>query len=110
MLSPHCTNVRHDDIDCLHSDLPREDWCQNCKIADVKTLELKCLEHGPACQGTVEYRMPLSGTGKSFPRCEHHWDKRLDQQAEINRKYGSNVPPADFDPMYAGEHWDEEYW
>lgn len=65
----------------------------------------ECLEHGPQCAGPVEYRYPLSGTGKAFPRCEAHWDKRLAQQDEINRKYGGDCPPSDFDPSYAGEEW-----
>lgn len=61
------------------------------------------------CQGPVEYRLPLSGTGRAFPRCEFHWEKRLDEQERINRRYGGDVPPSDFDPTYAGEHWDEDY-
>ncbi len=67
-----------------------------------------CLD-GPAdCSGAVEYRYPLSGTGKSFPRCDGHWSKRLDQQAEIDRRYPLHAP-ADFDESYAGERWDDEY-
>jgi hypothetical protein len=69
---------------------------------------ITCLEHGDDCKGTVEYRYPLSGTGRSFPRCDHHWDKRLDEQERINRTYPATAP-SDFDPAYAGEHWDEDY-
>lgn len=68
----------------------------------------ECMEQGDECSGAVEYRMPLSGTGRSFPRCDHHWDKRLDAQEQTNRRYGSPTPPADFDPLYAGERWDDE--
>lgn len=74
--------------------------------------ELKCLDrHDEQCGGVVERRSPLSGTGKSFPRCDVHWKKRLTKQQEITRKYApaSDVPPAGFDPAYAGERWDEEY-
>jgi hypothetical protein len=60
------------------------------------------------CAGPVEYRMALSGTGKSFPRCEHHWHKRLEVQEGINRRYPEHQP-SDFDPSYAGESWDEDY-
>jgi hypothetical protein len=71
----------------------------------------ECLEHRnhPACecQGPVEYRMPLSGTGRAFPRCAFHWDKRLDEQERINRTYPQTAP-SDFDPSYAGESWDED--
>jgi len=66
-----------------------------------------CLEHGPDCSGEVEYRMPLSGTGRAFPRCDAHWSKRLDEQDRINRTYPQTAP-SDFDPSYAGESWDED--
>jgi len=63
------------------------------------------------CTGATEYRFPLSGTGKPYPRCEGHWEKRLEKQEEINRRYApfSDVPPADFDPLYAGERWNDDY-
>jgi hypothetical protein len=67
---------------------------------------MKCLQHNQDCRGQVECREPLSGTGKSFPRCDHHWDKRLDEQERINRTYPVNAP-RDFDPTYAGENWDD---
>ena len=72
---------------------------------------LQCLEHSVHCQGKVRYRVALSGTGRSFPRCDFHWERRLESQAEIDRKYAPNsdVPPADFDPTYAGENWGEDY-
>jgi hypothetical protein len=69
-----------------------------------------CLEFGPDCGGHVEYRMALSGTGKSFPRCDEHWSKRLAEQERINRDYpDSPVAPAWFDPAAAGERWDDDY-
>jgi len=60
------------------------------------------------CRGPVEYRMPLSGTGRAFPRCEAHWEERLGVQEGINRRYPQTAP-ADFDPAYAGERWEEDY-
>lgn len=70
----------------------------------------QCLEfHKGDCSGDVEYRYPLSGTGKSFVRCDSHWSERLDVQAGINQRYGfadSAMAPSDFDPTYAGERWD----
>jgi hypothetical protein len=77
-------------------------------MTHVPAPTLECLEAGPDCKGSVEYRYPLSGTGRSFPRCEAHWDKRLNEQERINRTYPVNAP-SDFDPAYAGEHWDEDY-
>jgi hypothetical protein len=62
------------------------------------------------CRGAVEYRMALSGTGRSFPRCDQHWQERLVEQERINRDYpDSPFPPAWFDPANAGEHWDYDY-
>lgn len=74
------------------------------------TEQLECLDagHGAPCEGTVEYRMALSATGRSFPRCERHWAKRLEEQERINRTYPAQAP-SDFDPAYAGERWDEDY-
>lgn len=74
---------------------------------------MECLDsHRGDCDGLVELRMPLSGTGRAFPRCDRHWERRLDQQEEINRKYApdSSVPPLDFDPCYAGERWSDDEW
>ena len=65
-----------------------------------------CLERGDRCTGTVQYRTPLSSTGKSFPRCDWHWGERLDLQDRVRQDYpDSNVPPRWFDPSYAGESW-----
>lgn len=61
-----------------------------------------------ACKGPIEYRESLSGTGIPYPRCDFHWDMRVDLQDQINDRYPSQQP-ADFDPMYAGERWDEDY-
>ena len=66
-----------------------------------------CLDGPEGCQGEVEFRFPLSVTGKSFPRCDYHWFKRLEVQEEINARYPT-LPPSDFDPTYAGERWDED--
>lgn len=66
-----------------------------------------CMEEGPDCGGTVEYRYALSGTGKSYPRCDRHWERRLDIQDGINRRYPTHQP-SDFDPSYAGEVWGED--
>lgn len=75
------------------------------------TEKLECLDrHDNQCTGPVEMRYPLSGTGRSFPRCDGHWGKRLAKQEEINERYApfSDVPPAGFDSTYAGERWDED--
>lgn len=70
---------------------------------------LSCLDnHQGNCQGEVEYRMALSPSGKNFPRCNKHFEERLDEQERINERYPYHQP-ADFDPSYAGERWDDEY-
>ena len=70
---------------------------------------MECLDdYKSPCDGPVEYRFALSGTGRSFPRCDRHWAERLDEQERINERYPTLAPP-DFDPAYAGEHWDEDY-
>lgn len=71
----------------------------------------ECLDfgrEGDPCKGEVEYRMNLSGTGVNHPRCEGHWEKRLETQQGINERYPTHQP-SDFDPAYAGERWDEDY-
>lgn len=79
----------------------------------ARTDQLECLESGndhDPCRGAVEYRMALSASGKNFPRCDHHWSKRLTEQERINQDYpDSPSPPAWFDPMDAGERWDDDY-
>lgn len=50
------------------------------------------------CEGEVEYRIPMSPTGKSFPRCEKHFSMRLDRQEEISQRYGI--------PMYYDDVFD----
>ncbi len=53
------------------------------------------------CAGEVEYRIPMSASGKSFPYCEKHFDARLDEQERISRTYDipmfyDTLPPEDF--------------
>lgn len=69
---------------------------------------LRCLDGPDDCDGDVEYREPLSGTGRSFPRCDHHWSIRLYRQEQVTQRYGGATAPAGFDPSYAGERWDED--
>lgn len=56
-------------------------------MSDTLTI-LPCLdERLGGCEGEVEYRLPMSPTGKSFPRCEKHFSYRLDRQEQISRRY-----------------------
>lgn len=73
---------------------------------------LECLDDNDPrdpCRGSIQLRCPLTSTGRAFPRCDHHWDKRLARQQEIDHRYpDSDLPPSDFDPSYAGERWNED--
>lgn len=70
----------------------------------------ECIDGPDGCSGPVEFRTALSGTGVPFPRCDGHWEKRLNAQEKINRDYpDSPCAPSWFDPSYAGECWDEDY-
>lgn len=64
-----------------------------------------------SCAGEVFERYTLSGSGMTFPRCEHHYDAYVERTQPImdaiNRRYPVTAP-ADFDPLFAGERWDEE--
>lgn len=73
------------------------------------TDQLTCLDGGGGrgeCSGPVEYRWPGYGE-KSWPRCERHGEQRVELQREIDERYPPSAP-ADFDPMDAGEVWDED--
>lgn len=69
---------------------------------------IDCLDFDGTCEGVVEYRMALSATGQSYPRCDKHWAERIKEQERINQRYPV-MAPSDFDPGYAGERWDEDY-
>lgn len=84
------------------------------RLKESNLEALRCLNSNSQlvrCRGSVEYREPLSGTGKSFPRCDAHWGARLAEQERIDRLYAPNsdAPPRDFDSTLAGERWDEDY-
>jgi len=69
-----------------------------------------CLDASPAnsCSGDVEYHS-IDGL-RAWPRCEKHFDLRLDRYEDIMEKYAqSDVAPSWFDPADAGERWDYDY-
>lgn len=43
------------------------------------------------CEGPVEYRLAMSGTGISYPRCEKHFEARWETQQRLARDYGVPV-------------------
>lgn len=71
--------------------------------------QLECLNQSDGtCEGDVEYRESMTGTGTPMKRCHKHQADALERLAENRRRYPVH-PPADFDPTYAGERWDEDY-
>lgn len=79
------------------------------QTASIEAELLECINGPELCAGHVEYRMALSKTGVSYPRCEAHWGARLDTEDRLRRDYpDSPIAPAWFDPSYAGESWDDE--
>jgi hypothetical protein len=77
------------------------------------TEPLACVdaEFGPGpCNGTVYEYDALSGSGFTYPRCEHHYETYRNRlQPTMDRWRDSEQPPHWFDPEYAGEVWDNPY-
>lgn len=73
----------------------------------------ECLAGPDGCEGEVFARSTLSGSGDAYYRCDHHYEAyavRLQPvMDDINRRYPA-MAPADWDPYYAGEAWDEDGW
>ena len=70
----------------------------------------RCLDepdgYGLACRGPVQYHSTDPGRHRAFPRCQAHWDARLDRRENSMERYENSVtPPSWFDPMDAGEAW-----
>jgi hypothetical protein len=78
------------------------------KGVNMETIE--CLDDfgDGKCSGAIEYRMALSATGRSFPRCDLHWDEALTRDEELRVRYPIHAPD-DFDPYDAGERWGDDY-
>lgn len=76
-----------------------------CEV-EVPMPAEECLEYSDDCKGPVDYH--AIGNGRAFPRCAHHWSRRLDARATSMEAYAEVLnPPSWFDPTYAGESWDE---
>lgn len=68
----------------------------------------RCLNYpSDSCAGDTLPRTSRSGMTRSLKcdGCRAELDERLD---EIEQRYPRQAP-ADFDPTYAGETWDEDY-
>jgi hypothetical protein len=77
-------------------------------MAEEIAEPLECIDGPQDCQGAVEWRTTPDRTdGKSFMRCEGHFDKRM-QSVERTLELTSRSRPSWFDESYAGERWDED--
>lgn len=52
-----------------------------------------CIDGPEGCSGETLYRMSLSGTWQSYPRCDHHWYLRTEQQHELAERYPEMYHP-----------------
>jgi hypothetical protein len=54
----------------------------------------------------------MSGSGDTYPRCDKHYEAYVERLTpvmdDIRRRYPEQAP-ADFDPFYSGEQWNEDY-
>ena len=73
----------------------------------ARANELECIEGPEGCRGAVAMRWPGYGQ-RSWPRCEHHGDARVRREQAATQRYPEPGPPADFDPVDAGESWDPD--
>ena len=65
---------------------------------------------GECSVGLPEWRSFYSNLlerDKSYWMCDRHWEKFVWTMQEIESRYPKQQP-ADFDPTYAGERWDED--
>lgn len=81
--------------------------------------ELDCLDaydDSENCQGEVLEELSTTGA-TTAARCRYHRKVLLDRMAKVHKDISSrypgydtpgSLPPPDFDPMYAGERWDED--
>ena len=69
----------------------------------------ECIEYDPDfCEGVADHRS-VDGFGSAPVRCDYHWALRLERRENSLEKYAnSDLPPAWFDPAYAGERWAED--
>lgn len=77
-------------------------------MAEAALDATECLEFSSAtCHGVVDYHT-LDGL-KFWPRCEAHQAQRVERyENSIEKEAQSSSPPSWFDPMAAGESWEEQ--
>lgn len=64
-----------------------------------------CLDGPIDCAGAVEYRLAMSPTGISYPRCDEHMEQRWALQERLTSDYG--VPLTYYGNDEDG--WNDDY-
>ena len=75
------------------------------------TEELRCLDDRgeDECSGPVARHWNGDSSGKTWPRCTHHQNRREDKRKDSVERYAnSDVIPSWFSPEDAGERWFED--
>jgi hypothetical protein len=84
---------------------------QDQQAADDQAAEREgCLREGgrTPCSGYVRYR--YSDLGAAIPECVAHMRESLDRNTRERYRYpDSPIAPDWFDPLDAGERWDDDY-
>lgn len=100
--------------ECGWTDEEGQEWCGNCGCCadhcqDYEGCNPECLDgHNEDCEGPVEYHQnPYSYSFRAWPRCNKHYLDYVARQQDIAQRYPHNAP-SDFDPMYAGERWEDD--
>lgn len=92
---------------------PGEMWCYDCEtvvphpreVARRHAAAQPCLRrHDGNCEGEVSGRASITTT---IYECAHHMAESIARNQANHHRYPEH-PPADFDPTYAGETWDED--
>lgn len=80
-------------------------------VTDNYGNERECLDRNRSeCEGTLEWRASITGTGTPIPRCDKHHAEALDHRDAVRKRYpDSDVAPSWFDESYAGERWNDDY-
>ena len=81
-----------------------------CLDVDMaQDIDMECLNESDDCSGPVEMWHSGGASGRSWPRCTHHGEKRLyDREGSMEMYADSELAPSWFDPTIAGERWNED--
>lgn len=73
----------------------------------------ECLEHGHPtagpCRGPVAFHS-IGASLRAFPRCDAHAERAWERHENSAARWAhSDLPPAGWDPLDAGERWADDY-